>query len=155
LTAVTITIDPSADLPAAEVYTIVHEELGVWPRLSGTTRSGIPDLVVYVSMALSAFGGAVADEVAAQSVDGLKRMITRLMDRPQPGPDRILRTTDETTGVVFVLDSPQARSTEALRAMVRPDGWTYARGTELRWDPDARIWRPGAPTEFPLTNPVD
>jgi hypothetical protein len=153
LTAITITIDPPADLPAGEVYMIVHDELGVWPTLSGTTR-GVPDLMVYVSMALSAFGGAIADEVAAQSVDGLKRMVTRLMNRPQ-GPDRILRATDEATGVVFVLDSPQARSTDALRAMVRPDGWAYSRGTELRWDPDARIWRPGAPTEFPLTKPVD
>jgi hypothetical protein len=145
VTAPAITIAPPADLPGAEVYAIVHEELGVWPTLSGTTRGGgVPDLVVYLSMAVSAFGGAVVDEVAAQTLQALKRTVERLMKRPA-GPERVLRTTDELTGVVFVLDSPQARSTEALRAMVRPDGWAYARGTEVRWDPHTRIWRPGAP----------
>lgn len=71
-------------------------------------------------------------------------LFRRLTQRAQPGPERVLRVTDELTGVVFVVDTPQARTDEALHAMVRPDGWAFAAGTELRWDPDARTWHPAA-----------
>lgn len=139
--AITIVLPPG--LRPADAYRAVHDELGVWPTVSSATRDGTPDLVVYVWMTLSVFGGAVAEEVATQTVAMLKRAFARLVRRGPDEPDREMRLTDETTGVVFVLDSGDARSEEALSSMVRPVGWIHDPGTELRWDAATEVWRSG------------
>lgn len=142
MTELAVTIVAPADLRPADAYSAVHEELGVWPTVSSATR-GVPDLVVYVGMALSAFGGALAEEAASQTVAALQRTVDRLVRRGPDKPDREIRLTDEATGVVFVLDTENARSAKALQSMVRSDGWSHEAGTVLRWDATTAAWRSG------------
>ena len=73
-----ITIDLASSEEPGDLYRFVHAELGVWPTITTTSR-GSPDLVVYVLMTLSAFGGAVLNEVAAQSAHGLVNVLKRLV----------------------------------------------------------------------------
>ncbi len=118
---------------------VVHAELGVWPRIVSNRRGIVDDAGSYLILGGGIFAAAVLQEAGEQTITALGRVLRRIRDK------RSIQTVNvvavEPNNITFVV-GPERLSDEAVVVMRKLDRSSLPRDSVLRWDATTGRWRP-------------
>jgi hypothetical protein len=137
-----VTIDLS-DEPPADLASVVHAELGVWPRIISHRRGIVDDVGAYLILGGGIFATALVQKTGEQTVTALGRVIGQL--RHKRSAQVVNVTVADPTNTTFVCALPEGLSDAAVNAMRELDRSSLPRGAVLRWDAAAGRWQPAPP----------
>jgi hypothetical protein len=147
--SVEVEVEVADGLPEpTELLEDLQRVLHVIPRVTtyrtadaATTVTIVTAGAVFLNVFLKPFWEGLLNEFGADAATKLREALSRHVEKADMGQGTPLEAVDLDTAVTFELPAESARFAEALAAMAQAAA-TSSRGTRLRWDPAAGVWRP-------------